>query len=196
MVVTVIAWVIQIINPHANHIYYYKYHLLSKVIDKSCIFIITHFIQNPDNHKGMFKMSENTIKNSELEEMGITIQEQLLETGIQDEYADKIAADYIEKLANARHDKDSVLYKSFEVKEYYRKSDLHKSINRIINQLEPLRVALVYEKLAFKQAVAEGNAQVADESMKVVAKKKLERSKLEQKLNVLIGSINKLQFAS
>ena len=141
-------------------------------------------------------MSENIIKNSELEELGITVQEQLLETGIQDEYADKIAADYIEKLANASHNKDSVLYKSFEIKENYKKSDLHKSINSIINQLEPLRVALVYEKLALKQAVAEGNARVADESMKVVAKNKLARSKLEQKLNVLMGSINKLKFAS
>lgn len=141
-------------------------------------------------------MSENIIKNSELEELGITVEEQLLETGIQDEYADKIAADYIEKLANASHDKDSVLYKSFEIKEHYKKSDLHKSINSIINQLEPLRVALVYEKLALKQAVAEGNARVADESMKVVAKNKLARSKLEQKLNVLMCSINKLKFAN
>ena len=128
-------------------------------------------------------MSENISKNSQLEALDITGAEQLLEIGIQDEYADKIAAEYIEKLANAKHDKDSVLYKSSEVKEHYRNSDLYKSINRIINQLEPLRVAIAYEtlalKLALKQAVAEGNAQIADKSMKVVAKKKLERSKLE-----------------
>ena len=54
----------------------------------------------------------------------------------------------------------------------------------------------MYEKLALKQAVAEGNARVADESMKVMAKNKLARSKLEQKLNVLMGSINKLKFAN
>ena len=144
----------------------------------------------------MFKLSKNNSKHSQLEALDITATEQLLETGIQDEYADKIAAEYIEKLANAKHDKDSVLYKSSKIKEYYRSSDLYKSINRIINQLEPLRVAIAYETLALKQAVAEGNGQIADKSMKVVAKKKLERSKLEQKLNLLIGSINKLQFAS
>ena len=160
------------------------------------MFVIPHLIHNPDIHKGMFKMSENISKNSQLEALDITGAEQLLEIGIQDEYADKIAAEYIEKLANAKHDKDSVLYKSSKMKEHYRNSDLYKSINRIINQLEPLRVAIAYETLALKQAVAEGNAQIADKSMKVVAKKKLERSKLEQKLNVLIGSINKLQFAS
>ena len=141
-------------------------------------------------------MSENISKNSQLEALDITGAEQLLEIGIQDEYADKIAAEYIEKLANAKHDKNSVLYKSSKMKEHYRNSDLYKSINRIINQLEPLRVTIAYETLALKQAVAEGNAQIADKSMKVVAKKKLERSKLEQKLNLLIGSINKLQFAS
>lgn len=141
-------------------------------------------------------MSESISKNSQLAELGINSAEQILEISVQDDYADKIAAEYIEKLANAKHDKDSVLYKSSKMKEHYRNSELYKSINRIINQLEPLRVAIAYETLALKQAVAEGNAQIADKSMKVAAKKKLERSKLEQKLNVLIGSINKLQFAS
>lgn len=145
-------------------------------------------------------MSENTVRTRELEEQDIIIQERILEIGVQDDYADKIAAEYIDKLASAKRDKNSVVYKSFKIKERYRRSELHHSINHIINhiinQLEPLRVAIVCDKIALKQAVAEGNTQVADERVKVMVKKKLEKSKLEQKLNVLIGNANKLQFAS
>ncbi|MDN3453175.1 MULTISPECIES: hypothetical protein [unclassified Psychrobacter] len=137
-------------------------------------------------------MSENTVRTRELEEQDIIIQERILEIGVQDDYADKIAAEYIDKLASAKRDKNSVVYKSFKIKERYRRSELHHSINHIINQLEPLRVAIVCDKIALKQAVAEGNTQVADERVKVMVKKKLEKSKLEQKLNVLIGNANKL----
>lgn len=141
-------------------------------------------------------MSESTIKNSELEQLGIVLEEQVLEIGIQNEYADKIAAEYVEKLASAKEDKNSVLYKSSKVKERYKQSDLHKSINRIINKIEPLRVAIIREHLALKQAVAEGNKQVADESIKAVAKNKMEKGKLEKNLNKLMGSASKLDLAS
>ncbi|SLJ84654.1 hypothetical protein [Psychrobacter sp. DAB_AL43B] len=141
-------------------------------------------------------MSENTIKNNKLEELGAILEEEVLEIGVQDDYADKIAVEYIEKLASAKNDKNSVLYKSSKVKERYRKSDLHKSINYIINKIEPLRVAIMREKLALKQAVAEGNKQLADDSTKAVAKNKSEKSKLEQKLSALMDSVNKLQLAS
>lgn len=141
-------------------------------------------------------MSESTIKNSELEQLGIVLEEQVLEIGIQNEYADKIAAEYVEKLASAKEDRNSVLYKSSKVKERYKQSDLHKSINRIINKIEPLRVAIIREHLALKQAVAEGNKQVADESIKAVAKNKMEKGKLEKNLNKLMGSASKLDLAS
>lgn len=141
-------------------------------------------------------MSENTANDSELEQLGIVLEEQILEIGVQDDYADKIAAEYVAKLARAKEDKNSVLYKSSKVKEGYEQSDLHKTINRIINRIEPLRVAIIRESLVLKQAVAEGNKQLADESIKSVAKYKLEKSKFEQNLSALMGSANKLKFAS
>ena len=144
----------------------------------------------------MFEMSENTIENNELEALGMLLEEEVLEIGVQDDYADKIAVEYIEKLASAKNDKNSVLYKASKIKELYRKSDLHKSINHVINKIEPLRVAIMREKLALKQAVAEGNKQLVDESTKAVAKNKLEKSKLEQKLSMLMGSVKNLQLAS
>ena len=140
-------------------------------------------------------MPENTVKNSELETLNISLEDEILEIGVRDDYSDRIAAEYIEKLAHAKNDKNSILYKSWKIKERYRKLDLYKSINRIINQIEPLRVAILRENLALKQAVAESNKQIVDESMKAVAKKKLEKSKLEDKLNVLIKSTSKLQLA-
>ncbi|MBE0444548.1 hypothetical protein [Psychrobacter sp. FME5] len=141
-------------------------------------------------------MSESAIKNSELEQLGIVLEEQVLEIGVQNEYADKIAAEYLEKLASAKGDKNSVLYKSSKVKERYKQSDLHQSINRIINKIEPLRVAIIREHLALKQAVAEGNKQAADESIKAIAKNKMEKGKLEKNLNALMSSANKLKLAS
>ncbi|MBE0406030.1 hypothetical protein ACT3TI_04045 [Psychrobacter sp. AOP22-C1-22] len=141
-------------------------------------------------------MSESAIKNSELEQLGIVLEEQVLEIGVQNEYADKIAAEYVEKLASAKGDKNSVLYKSSKVKERYKQSDLHQSINRIINKIEPLRVAIIREHLALKQAVAEGNKQAADESIKAIAKNKMEKGKLEKNLNALMSSANKLKLAS
>ncbi|MGO1743597.1 MAG: hypothetical protein ACTHYZ_04930 [Psychrobacter sp.] len=141
-------------------------------------------------------MSESAIKNSELEQLGIVLEEQVLEIGVQNEYADKIAAEYVEKLASAKGDKNSVLYKSSKVKERYKQSDLHQSINRIINKIEPLRVAIIREHLVLKQAVSEGNKQAADESIKAIAKNKMEKGKLEKNLNALMSSANKLKLAS
>ena len=169
--------------------------LISRVGCQIRLSIFIEFIHNASVSKGMFRMPGNTIEVSELEKLNITLEDQILEIGVQDDYADKIAAEYIEKLAQAKNDKESVLYKSWKIKERYRNSDLYKSINRIINQIEPLRVAILREKLALKQAVAESNKQIVDESMKAVAKKKLEKSKLEDKLNVLIKSTSKLQLA-
>ena len=144
----------------------------------------------------MFKMSENTNKNSQLEALDITGAEQLLQIGIQDEYADKIAAEYIEKLANAKHHKDSVLYKSSKMKEHYRNSDLYKSINRIINQLEPLRLIIKRETIEMQDAAEAGNKESEQKIMKVVAQRKAEHSKLEKQLSALMSSADKLQLAS
>ncbi|WP_201530471.1 hypothetical protein [Psychrobacter sanguinis] len=77
-------------------------------------------------------MLKSAIKETELEKIDIILVKNILEVGIQDDYADKIAADYIETLARAKSDKNSLLYKSSKVKECYRQSDLHKSITRII----------------------------------------------------------------
>ncbi len=141
-------------------------------------------------------MLKSAIKETDLEKIDIILVKNILEIGIQDDYADKIAADYIETLARAKSDKNSLLYKSSKVKECYRQSDLHKSINRIIYKIEPLRVAIMREGLALQQAVAEGNKEIADEIIKVVVRMKLEKSKLEKNLSALMGNVKKLQLAS
>lgn len=141
-------------------------------------------------------MSKNTVESSELEELGIVLEEQVLEIGVLDEYADKIATEYVERIAHANQDKNSILYKSSKIKERYLQSDLHKSINRLIYKIEPLRVAIIRENLALQHAVAEGNQPAADESIKIIAKSKLEKGKLEQNLSALMSSANKLKLAS
>ncbi|WP_201501307.1 hypothetical protein [Psychrobacter cibarius] len=140
-------------------------------------------------------MLKSAIKETELEKIDIILVKNILEIGIQDDYADKISADYID-LARAKSDKNSLLYKSSKVKECYRQSDLHKSINRIIYKIEPLRVSIMREGLALQQAVAEGNKEIADEIIKVVVRMKLEKSKLEKNLSALMGNVKKLQLAS
>ena len=61
-------------------------------------------------------MLKSAIKETELEKIDIILVKNILEIGIQDDYADKIAADYIETLARAKSDKNSLLYKSSKVK--------------------------------------------------------------------------------
>ena len=56
----------------------------------------------------MFRMPENTVKNSELETLNISLEDEILEIGVRDDYSDRIAAEYIEKLAHAKNDKNSI----------------------------------------------------------------------------------------
>lgn len=54
-------------------------------------------------------MLKSAIKETELEKIDIILVKNILEIGIQDDYADKIAADYIETLARAKSDKKQSL---------------------------------------------------------------------------------------
>ena len=47
-------------------------------------------------------MLKSAIKETDLEKIDIMLVKNILEIGIQDDYADKIAADYIETLARAK----------------------------------------------------------------------------------------------
>ena len=136
------------------------------------------------------------IKNTKLDDLGISLADNILEIGVYDEAADRMAADYIAKTKAAREDKSSLVYKSCLIKQNYKNSDLHKSINRLINKIAPLKLIIKREVADMKSAVAAGDKKAEAAITKVVAQKKLECSKLESQINELMRSAEKLKLAS
>lgn len=136
------------------------------------------------------------IKNTKLDDLGISLADNILEIGVYDEAADRMAVDYIAKTKAAKEDKSSLIYKSCLIKQNYKNSDLHKSINRLIGKIEPLRLLIKRETLDMKEAVAIGNKKAETEIINRVAQKKLEHSKLEKQLEELMRRAEKLQLAS
>lgn len=137
-----------------------------------------------------------SIQNKKMADLGISTADEILEIGVQDDHADQMAVDYIKKVKDAKQDKNSLIYKSCLIKQSYKSSDIHKAINRIINQLEPLRLIIKRETIEMQDAAEAGNKESEQKIMKVVAQRKAEHSKLEKQLSALMSSADKLQLAS
>lgn len=138
----------------------------------------------------------DSIKKSKLDDLGISLTDKILEIGVQDDHADRLAVDYIKKVKKGKADKSSVIYKSCLIKQNYKNSDLHKSINKLIGKIEPLRLAIKGMTIDMKQAVATGDKQAELEITKVLTKRKYELSQLEKQLSEWMRSAEKLQLAS